>query len=599
MTAVPSRADFDKYPWQEVLANAAKREAFSYRMEFGKQWQKAKEDSDAVGEPVYATLIMVTDVQLDPDDPDEPFGPRFVRQAARGVTPGDLTDEQYAILRELAPTITDPEMRARVCDLVWTVKRGNPDIARMAVSAYLESAIALEDPEHWVVCEERMRRAIRLARSLGGGGTAEFRQAIAHVEAVLAKYDGEDPSFLSCRLMELLQQVKQGEPAKYAALAAKAAARAESNSEFRRARHYWECAAEWHSIAKDTAQKDAALVAAAETYVKEAEEAAKGPPERSPNIHASGSLQRAIQALRRVGSPPAVERANALYLRLVDHQKKSVAELITAQHKVDLTDLHRIAENAVSGRSIDDALVSIASLVKPAAKAELRSRVEKMNSANPLMFFMGMTKLTNTGKIMAERPGFESSEEARERATVAEMYSQAKHNRWFIAQGYLVPAILKVREEHAVRMEDFYRIAASSMFVPQGRELTFAKGLYAGFRGDLIVSTHLLIPQIEESIRGFLSARGVITSGFNRQNLQNEHDLNTMLIKDEMKLLFDEDTVFDLRGLLIEHHGENLRNFMAHGMLNDLELDSAAALYLWGLTLRVCLTMIVPPGSED
>ena len=89
-----------------------------------------------------------------------------------------------------------------------------------------------------------MRRAVRLARSLGGGGSAEFGRAVAHVEAVLAKYDGEDPSFLSCRLMELLQQVKQGDPAKYAALAAKAAVRAESKSEFRRARHYWECAAE-------------------------------------------------------------------------------------------------------------------------------------------------------------------------------------------------------------------------------------------------------------------------------------------------------------------------------------------------------------------
>jgi hypothetical protein len=399
----------------------------------------------------------------------------------------------------------------------------------------------------------------------------------------------------------LLQQVKQGDPAKYAALAAKAAVRAESKSEFRRARHYWECAAEWHATAKDAAQKEAALIAAAETHVKEAEEAAKGPLERSPNIHASGSLQRAIQVLRRVGSDPAVDRANALYLRLVDHQKKSLGELNTARHPVDLTDLYRFAEDAVSGKSIDDALVSIASLVRPTAKAELRNRVEKLNAANPLSFLMGMTKLTNTGKIMAERPGFESSAEARERATVAEMHAQAKHNRWFVAQGYLVPAILKVRGEHAVRLDDFYRIAASSLFVPHGRELTFAKGLYAGFRGDLIVSTHLLIPQIEESVRSLLSARGVITSGFNRQNLQNEHDLNTMLVKDEMTLLFDEDIVFDLRGLLVEHHGVNLRNFVAHGMLNDSELQSDATLYLWGLTLRLCLTIIPPPlaGGEQ
>lgn len=71
-----------------------------------------------------------------------------------------------------------------------------------------------------------------------------------------------------------------------------------------------------------------------------------------------------------------------------------------------------------------------------------------------------------------------------------------------------------------------------------------------------------------------------------------------MLIKEEMKLLFDEDTIFDLRGLLFEHHGVNLRNLLAHGMLSDAEQGSDAALYRWGLTLRLCLMMIPPPAEQ-
>lgn len=108
---------------------------------------------------------------------------------------------------------------------------------------------------------------------------------------------------------------------------------------------------------------------------------------------------------------------------------------------------------------------------------------------------------------------------------------------------------------------------------------------------------HLLVPQIEESIRTLLTHKGVITSGFDRTlSQQNEHDLNTTLLREEMHQLFDEDTVFELRGLLVEHYGSNLRNLMAHGLYNDHQMHSTDALYLWGLTLQLCMFTIPPSG---
>jgi hypothetical protein len=56
--------------------------------------------------------------------------------AARGTIPEDLKDEHYTILADLAPTVADPEMRARLCDLLWVVKR-NYLMVKAAVPAYL------------------------------------------------------------------------------------------------------------------------------------------------------------------------------------------------------------------------------------------------------------------------------------------------------------------------------------------------------------------------------------------------------------------------------------------------------------------------------
>lgn len=200
------------------------------------------------------------------------------------------------------------------------------------------------------------------------------------------------------------------------------------------------------------------------------------------------------------------------------------------------------------------------------------------------------------GKVVAARPHFVSGKEANECAIIAEMYRGAVIHRKIVAFGIVLAGIEIIRSRHYVRLEDFFAIAASSSFVPHGRELTVAKGLFAAFSQDLIVSTHLLIPQIEESIRAQLAAREVKISDFNRQNVQAEYDLNKTLYMDELKQIYDEDIIFDLQGLLVEQHGSNLRNMMAHGLLDNGQLQSDASLYVWGLTLRLCVMQLPPPN---
>jgi len=51
---------------------------------------------------------------------------------------------------------------------------------------------------------------------------------------------------------------------------------------------------------------------------------------------------------------------------------------------------------------------------------------------------------------------------------------------------------------------------------------------------------------------------------------------------------FGPDMVFDLRGILIERFGHNLRNDLAHGLLDEGSLYGVASIYLWWITIRLC-----------
>jgi hypothetical protein len=87
--------------------------------------------------------------------------------------------------------------------------------------------------------------------------------------------------------------------------------------------------------------------------------------------------------------------------------------------------------------------------------------------------------------------------------------------------------------------------------------------------------------------------RGIITSGLNYSGVQNEHNLNSTLYRPEIASIFDENTLFDLKCLLVEHAGSNLRNRMAHGLISDSEFLSPLMSYMWWFTLRLCCLPIL------
>ena len=80
---------------------------------------------------------------LRPDSVTEPFRDRFAIEGQPLATLDHLNDAELELLQQLAPNIADPEMRARVADVIWVRKR-DAQCAQLAIDAYLESARSLE-----------------------------------------------------------------------------------------------------------------------------------------------------------------------------------------------------------------------------------------------------------------------------------------------------------------------------------------------------------------------------------------------------------------------------------------------------------------------
>lgn len=231
----------------------------------------------------------------------------------------------------------------------------------------------------------------------------------------------------------------------------------------------------------------------------------------------------------------------------------------------------------------------------------MRRRVQEQANQFVASHFFPTVFLNEKGKVTARQSAsiLSNNPEEVEQATYFEMCKMAtSYAQSLTAQAYIEPARYQINLEHSVPINDILSIVSHSPFIPPGREYLFAKGLYAGLIGDFITSIHVLIPQIENSIRYIMWQRGIIPSGLDDNGIQNEHNLNSTLYRPEITYIFDESTLFDLKCLLVERAGSNLRNLMAHGLIDDVYFNSPLMSYVWWLTLRLCLIPIIKLQSD-
>ena len=573
-----TKEDFINSGWKEVVNSSERKECRRYSDGFRSKATEAKEAGNHRQYEMFDILKLVCMIPIE-----------------------DIKDEYLDFLAEIVDEVSDPELKAQIAEVIW-VKKGNYPMAQLAVEAYLESAKKLEDPQEWKCCFDRIKISLRLALKIN----YQLEIVIKYIEEVLNRYQGKDPLWLSIKLHELLQKEKNInllqkkqllDTAKYAALAEKGAIFAESVKQWDKIRNYWKIKAEWHRIEKNVEKAYTARMLAAETYIKEAEDSLT--TQATPYSKASRDLQKAFEAFERLQSQGTEEekaviknKLEQIHKRLIEYQQKSSNELITISSKFNISNEVELAISKVKGKEFPEAILALAFLVTSPKVSDLQQIIE----VNGLSRLFSKEKINEMGKVVARQNSNNLEETIR-----FKMYDEAAKDQKIYVQAFIEQAryqifsehIIQKLEENKIKETDLLPLVINNPFVPPGRENLFIKGLYAGLIGDFITSTHILIPQIENSVRYLLSNRGAITSGIDTKNngIQKEDNLNATLFPSkypQIASIFDEDTLFDLQGLLIEKSGSNLRNRMAHGLINDNEFSSPIFSYLWWVTLRLC-----------
>ncbi|KHS78716.1 DUF4209 domain-containing protein [Pectobacterium carotovorum] len=104
-------------------------------------------------------------------------------------------------------------------------------------------------------------------------------------------------------------------------------------------------------------------------------------------------------------------------------------------------------------------------------------------------------------------------------------------------------------------------------------------GLCRWLNKDIISSTFILVPLYEALVREIKNGNSISTLRDNN-GCQEEPSLNTTLKFDGDDLLINEDLLFEMKSLLISKNGPNLRNTIAHALIDEKTLHSPICNYV-------------------
>ena len=585
--------DFAECGWQISLADGEREGYSSMWQAFSTAARKVSEDNRPSHGKALWLLADACSMMLSPKSLNEPFKPFMVMEGRRSVIPDDLSESDIAFYAEIVDAIDDAWLKARVADLVWLKQRPrNVQFALAAIDAY--RLIPL-DTETWVRGgHECWERAISLARMLkAGAGTrlTEMEAAILDAFNTATKESG----FLGLWLADLLDANGLGRTHS-SVIAQKLnvlAVEFDGDGDLHRSREFFDAASRWFDRSGDEAKSAEMTVAVAEGWVKEA--IARVSSDQPSHMVAASFYEKAIQIYRSIPrSLRAIhrgdERIAELHRHMNDAGEKSLDELGAVKTPgVDISELVENARKSVAGKSVQDALFSFANIYQGARVDHVRTAAEKILQQSIFRRLAGSTHLSRDGRVIAKQPaaGFDNAPASDDPALWAQMLHDYQILINIVVHGDIWPAHEVLLQEHRLREEDFIGLASQSPIVPRGRERLFGKALHAGYDRDFTVSMHLLAPQIEHMVRFHLKNTGVKTTNLDIDGIENENGLSTLMGLPETETVFGKDLSFEIKALFCDALGPNLRNELAHGLLDDDSFQSIHAIYAWWMGLRL------------
>lgn len=545
----------------------------------------------------------ICSMMLKPDSANEPFQPFMRLEGKRSAVDDDFNTEQLSFIENVLAGIEDHLVKARFADLLWLcVNPKKVSYIRTAIEHYLTLPI---HPDTWHSdIGDCWKRCIRLARQV------RDRDSIENIENALQsalQNEYPDSSFMHLWIAEIIDTNglcrDQIEP-----LAELLFAKVKdfyTNQGYREAREYLALSERiFKSLGKEESWLDCLSIAADCFELEGDSRAGSNVPSQ---MVANSFYENALQAYRRI--PVArrdelgvTEKLKSIRDKITEAGSGSLGEMgLIKSPGIDISELVIGARKHVGNKETLELALLCFTGFSVQGYQDLRQRTVKNIQQFPLSNLFAGTHMAGDGRVIAKTPAinFDLDSHESDKSIFNKVVQTFHQDMQLTVEGQIIPALNQILSEFRVTKEYLRLICYHSSIVPEGREYLMASALWSGFEHDFGNGIHLLAPQVEHIVRMILKGEGVHTSNIDRDGIENENGLTTLLNNERAEDILGEDLLFELKAVFTESVGPNLRNEVAHGLLSDRSSSSVASVYSWWMILRLVVRSLYETEKDN
>lgn len=590
--ATVTQAEFNAVDLEAPIHNSVTVDCLSLAEIYETTYNQHEKASKKTSARVFNLIFHILYMHFKLEDAAEPYGPFMQMNGKRSMIPSDLRGEQSDVLAMVASNVNNPGLRARLSDIAWVNNRKRSDMARLAINAYCDAVqMLLGDKARFSqtsssICgTEMLHRACQIAHKTGWKDSEGSRLKNLVLDTTQHAFDHKNYwEFIKAASLSL--QFSIDDP-KTLAEKAENLADTENPGTFI-SRNLWKLAATAHRRRKNDVAYNRCRQSAAECLVAQAD-AYSG-----QGMGAAKNLLDAIQELRHI--PNTQEMRQELEVKLREAQTSISDEMHTITTEIDLTQSAEVTINHVSGLSLAQALKVFALLDRSPDPEVLREHAQRQAKEYVFASTSPLSIVDNEGKVTGKSPGFFSNVEddnTRLRYIVAQTVTLRSQ---LTADGTINPARLQIHAEHLLEKHDFLCLCSMSPFIPGDRVDLFSLAFARFFGGDFLSALHILVPQLENSLRYVLKQTGKESSYIRSNMIQEDMTLSSLLKNERQSLedIFGPAIVCVIENLFDFPGGPRIRNQLAHGLISDQECYSGYGIYACWFIFHLCCLLLLP-----
>ena len=534
---------------------------------------------------VFYLLRDTCSMTLKPGSLNEPYEAGCIRGNSRSAILEDFTEQDLEFFESILDEITDCRLKSRIADILWIIKiPKNIKFLGIAVNEY--SKISLEPKSLNQFKIDAFERAIRLSR-LSKITKNQYAEILNKILECFNKAEPTDQYY--CLRMSYLLDIAELNRKLQPSVAEKLENFADTfakGEEFIAAIDYYQESQKWYKKLKNSPKIAETALKIANILIEKAKE--------NGAISSKIDLEQALKELRSI---PAKDR-NELGIdqkideihKLIEQNNQDIGSEMSliATDKINISRYQNNAKLAVKGKRLSEAIFYLSNITAAPLYEDIKKSSKDLLEKPLLSNFITQIYVDADGRKLSQIT-------TKDDRLKHEIYQQYHIHVELAVDCRILPAFWQILEEHRVSMSCIYNICKNSSVVPADRADIWAQGLYYGFDRNFLVSSHLLIPQIEHLARILLQQEKIPTTTIDKNGVESEKSINSLLQEPKIYELLGRDLTEELKFLLTEPICLNYRNKICHGLVGGSPSD--ADIYIWWLCLKLVVNNCVLFGD--